>query len=230
MRIALCLSGQPRYLDMGYRDVYRCLLSKYSIDVFIHTWWNENLIGKRFDFAPNLSYGRTGMWESDTINKIQHLYKPVDFMYEQQKLFKIHSDVTWEMQNPVSLYSMTYSINESNNLKKNNEKKENIIYDIVIRCRFDIVINSFNLNLNDIDLEKIYVSGEINPLINDQFAISSSENMDYYADFYNRIEEYYNSGYRDFVNEHFLRHHLSIGKKQIYYCDKNEFYCNIIKM
>ena len=39
MRIALCLSGQARFVEQGYREViYPYILQNNSIDIFIHTW------------------------------------------------------------------------------------------------------------------------------------------------------------------------------------------------
>ena len=35
MKVALCISGQPRYLDEGYAQINKNILQKYSPDVFI---------------------------------------------------------------------------------------------------------------------------------------------------------------------------------------------------
>ena len=45
MKIAICLSGQPRYLEYGYFFIKKFILDKYSVDTFIHTWFDESYIG-----------------------------------------------------------------------------------------------------------------------------------------------------------------------------------------
>lgn len=229
-KIALCLSGQPRYIVDGYKDIKKHLLDKYDVDVFIHTWFDNDMLGKKFDFSPNNTYGRTGILLPNTIEIIGDIYKPLGFEYEGQKHFDMYSDVNYEKQSPISMYSMYYSILKANDLKKKQEQNCGVKYDLVIRCRFDIVFNTFNINLETIDDSFIWVSGEIEPYPNDQFAVSSSENMDYYSNLYNMINDYYIKGYRSFVNERILKHHLiDVGGKKIHYTNNNELLCNIIK-
>ncbi len=229
-KIAICLSGQPRYISDGYLNLNREILSKYDVDFFIHTWFDPNYVGSKFDFSPLNSYNRSGIWEINTIEKINELYQPLKIYYEPQKQFNIYNDVSYEKQSPIALYSMYYSIWKSNELKKEYENKNNFKYDCVIRTRFDIKLDYFNLDLDKIDLNKIYVSGEINPYPNDQLAISNSGNIDYYSELYNKIEYYHNNGYTEFVNEKILKHHLiDVGNKEIHFSEKDELYCNIIK-
>ena len=71
MKIALCLSGQPRYLDEGFYYLYENILKKYSVDVFIHTWWDNEMKNKKMDLPSSLSYGRTYFWKEDTIDDIK---------------------------------------------------------------------------------------------------------------------------------------------------------------
>lgn len=228
-KIALCLSGQPRYLEEGFKQLSKIILN-YDVDVFIHTWWDDSYVNKVFDFSPMNTYNRTGVWEYNTKELIQSLYTPKKIIIEPQKDFNKHVNVNFEKQSPISLYSMYYSILQSNKLKTEYENENNFKYDCVIRSRFDILINTFNLELDSIDLTKIYVSGEINPYPNDQFAFSNSKNMDYYSDLFNNIDYYYNNGFREFVNEKILKYHLTtVGGKEIYFSDNNELYCNIIK-
>ena len=45
MKVALCLSGQPRVVDVGFHKLSQSILQHNSdVDVFIHTWFDpENL-------------------------------------------------------------------------------------------------------------------------------------------------------------------------------------------
>lgn len=202
--------------------------NNYNVDIFVHTWWDESAVGNTFDFPSKLKYGRTGKWEQNSIEKIQSLYKPIKIVHEKQKQFTYHTDVSLEMQSPISLYSMTYSINQSNKLKSDYEVENNFVYDCVIRTRFDILLPVFSLDLQTLNMDKLYISGEIKPLLNDQFGMGNSAIMDYYSSLHDKIDDYYDEGYRDFVNEHFLRHHINKSKIPIYYCDNSEMRCSII--
>ena len=44
MKIALCLSGQPRVVEVGFQKLNETILQHNDVDVFIHTWFDpENL-------------------------------------------------------------------------------------------------------------------------------------------------------------------------------------------
>lgn len=230
-KIALCISGQPRYLEDGYQNIKSELLDKYDIDVFVHTWFDENDIGKEFTISPALKYNRTCKLERDTIKKILTLYKPKLIKHESNKQFNI-LDADYGLCIPNSVHSMLYSIKESNTLKCRYENDNEFLYDVVIRCRFDITIENFNFV--DLDLSKYYVSGEIHRsgqtnVPNDQFCLSSSKNMDLYSNLFDSLEEYKNSGFNLFVGEQLLKHHLlDVNKKEFDFCSDGPF-INIIK-
>lgn len=258
MKIALCISGQPRYLDNGYQHIYKNLLSKHEMDIFIHTWWDDNLIGKRFDFSQH-GRDRIGVWESGTIQKIENFYKPKDILIEKPKIFNIDTfknlneywKTNFSESNSNNSISMWYSILNSNKLKKDYESKNNFRYDLVIRCRFDILFDFFYLDLDSIDSDFIYVQsiGQIRKnkiyknshllpsdllndkilYLNDQFAISNSENMDYYSEVYNNCEFYWNNFESPPIGESALTFHLMYNKMKIKISD-SLYLNNIIKI
>ena len=252
MKIALCISGQPRYIDIGYQQIYKNLLSKYSMDIFIHTWWCDDLIGKRFDFSPHAS-DRIGIWEPGTIEKIKNIYNPKKIIIETPKTFNIDvfKNANFSQASPNNCISMWYSIFNSNKLKSDYEFENNFKYDLVIRCRFDILFDFFYLDLKSIDSEFIYIQsiGEIrknmiyknNDLLpgdllnkeilylNDQFAISNSENMDYYSEMYNKCEFYWDKFEATPMGESGLTFHLMYNKMKIKISD-NYYHNNIIKI
>ena len=232
MKIAVCLSGQPRFLERGYQQIYDNIISKYdNVDFFIHTWWDDDMKKDQFIKANDKNYKlddfgkiRQYSYPIDTLELIMKYYKPKLILNETQIKFETHKNVDYETINPLSLYSMYYSIKVSNNLKKFYENKNNFIYDVVIRCRFDILIEKLDIDFNDIDLSYIHtdIVGLDHP--NDQLAISSSENMDYYSILFDKIDDYYKEGFDRFVGERLLKHHL---KNKLYICDKIKN--NIIK-
>jgi hypothetical protein len=172
MRIALCLSGQPRYLDEGYFFIKNYLLDRYEIDVFVHTWWDESYSGNEFG---NTNISRSCRYDPKTIEKIESYYSPKKFSFEKEKDFSFFSEELFKQQNkefdfytemnygglhPIAPYSFYYSVKMCNQLKSEYEEEHNFSYDLVIRTRFDIVLKSFNINLKDVNSSLIYVAGE----------------------------------------------------------------------
>jgi hypothetical protein len=211
MKIALCLSGQPRYLNEGYAGIYKNILSKYSPDIFVHTWWDNSMKNKKMDLSSSLSYNRTYYWEKNTLDLIESLYSPKVLFHQKQLEFETHSNVNYEFCTPNNVHSMFYSIERSNELKKNYEIKNNFVYDAVIRCRFDTQFNKFDINLLNIDLNYINCDNLSHGFPNDQFAISTSENMNRYSSVYSNLEKYQKSGWTGFIGERLLKYHLDLN-------------------
>lgn len=211
MKIALCFSGQPRYLKEAYSGIYSNLIEKYSPDVFVHTWWDESMSNKKMELSTTLSYNRTYYWEKNTIDIIEKLYSPKKIFYQPQIKFKIYDNVNYELCNPQSVHSMFYSLEESNKLKKKYEEDNNFVYDTVIRCRFDILFNAFDINFYDINLSYINCHVMNNNFPNDQFAISTSKNMDKYSSVYSNLEQYQKFGWTGFIGERLLKYHMDLN-------------------
>jgi hypothetical protein len=226
MKIALCLSGQPRYLDEGYKQIYENILSKYSVDTFIHTWWDSAITNQKMIGSD---HNRTYFWKEDTIQLIKEYYSPIEFLYEPQIEFETYSDVNYELLTPMNVHSMFYSIQESNELKIKYEQENNFVYDAVVRCRFDILFNKFDIKLIDLDLNLIncYMLNDEFP--NDQFAISSSFNMNIYSKIFSNLEKYKQSGWTGFIGERLLKHHLEMNNLNFNKKIQEKINVNIIK-
>lgn len=235
MKIALCLSGQPRYLDIGYQYLYNIFLSKYDVDVFSHIWFDEKLTNKDIDFC--IRYNRSHKWEKNSDKKVLDLYKPKKYIFEPPKQFSTQPflGANFELIKPENVLSMYYSIEQANKLKKEYEEENNFKYDVVIRSRTDIILQNFNLNLLNLE-NKIYYYGldqlmfENIPITNDQFALGSSEHMDTYSSLYSMLE-YYWQNYKppSMVGERILTTHLYHSKVPIHSCKDTELYVNIYK-
>lgn len=233
MRVALCISGQPRYLDDGYKTIKKLFDKFGTLDTFVHTWWDDSYKNKPIEFAPNLTYGRYCVWESDTIEKIQSLYQPKVLYYESTKNFETFSDVTYGKSNPNSIHSGWYSVYKCNELKRKYEIDNNFIYDLVIRCRFDVDL--FEFNLSEIDFDKVYVCGELHRtnrqyLPNDLFAISSSKNIDIYSSIYTKLENFRYKIVGDFVGENLVEMVLKESNIPIKFCDRNELCVDVVRL
>ena len=215
MKIALCLSGQARFIEQGYREViYPYILQDNNIDVFIHTWEiPESQIGTPF-LAGGMHFVGEPVSEG-LINKTLNLYNPQKYKVESQLSFPI---LPWDERHmhgfhSQNAYSMFYSIYQSNKLKTEYEIENNFKYDWVIRSRFDVKLNT-KIEFNNYDKNIMNVpNGCFDPSNGyvDCFAFSNSSNMDIYSDVYNNMDEYLNNPNIKLCGEYILKQHLDIN-------------------
>ena len=138
MKIALCLSGQPRGLAHNIPNLLEGLVNPSGItDIFIHAWFNESMIGTPFQSAQPGQSGQIGAWTADTVKMLQSL-NPKKLLIEKPRDFEEFA----HLQNLPSaiqthLASNTYSVYKANQLKCEYEEENNFKYDLVIRGRVD---------------------------------------------------------------------------------------------
>ena len=238
MKVALLFAGQPRYLDEAYENIHDKILSKYDVDCFVHTWWDDSLSGTRLQFHNKLTYGRTYFYKEDTLETIMSLYKPKAMVHQKQKEFDIYPG-NYAMANPLTTYSQWYSVFKSNQLRNQYSEDSDTTYDLVIRCRFDCNLINFNVELEEyLSTEYLYSKvipdDKIKPLITDQFAISSPKTMDKYCNLYNKLHEYYLGGQGQqkdgWVGERLITHHLNTESVEIKDIDPSNFNVDILKL
>lgn len=185
MKIALCLSGQPRNINAGWVNLNHTILQKNSkVDVFIHTWWDDSFVGKKFEnaWADTLNSGRSkdvvptpkemsSEVEHDTIDIIHELYQPKDICIDSPIVSFPESDYQlrssrsaidvnkeWTENYFYNIDSMWYSVNKCNELKKKFEMEKEFLYDVVIRARFDSFLNKgLDFRYNIVRKNTIYV-------------------------------------------------------------------------
>ena len=167
MKIALCLSGQPRALYHGYEFVHKNLLKDNNVTVFIHTWQSPEAHEAIMKYQAKT-------WQIDPaltndLSKYTNVPPP---------------QPNWKVKDPArATWNQLYGVMMCNSLKSEFE----LLYD------------------------------------NDQFAMSSSANMDKYADAFNHIDEFYNDGTvmisEDMMSQNWKLHGL-VGEKLVY-CNMN---------
>lgn len=203
MRIALCLSGQPRSFRAGYEYYRKNLLDKYDVDVFIHTWQGK-------DAQDVCNYYHPMTFASDT--SLSPLLN--------EKYTNTPDAIKWP---PMFTVSALYSTFRSCLMKIDNEIKTSQ-YDWVIKTRFDFAL-PVEIPFDSLERGKLYMPpcrlkafGDW--LGNDQFAIGDSDIMNKYMSTYLNIERYYNSGIQ-MIGEEMLRANLLENnlKKSIVYID-----------
>ena len=170
--------------------------------------------------------------EKNTQQIIESLYSPKKILIENQKPF-IDKELAFR-EKPVSgdhpdnpypnrwyirpqwFLSMCYSIMESNRLKKEYEIHSGFKYDCVVRHRFDMNFLPPPINFSELDMQHLYAMRHSHNQysFHDTFAFSNSENMDYYSDLFNRVDDYYKAGI-EFCPEIMLGWHIINGDFKI---------------
>jgi len=209
MKIALCISGQPRCFEKGYEYHYKNIIENNDVDVFIHTW------------------------KSASLNELIDLYRPKGSMIEESvkpnlsKYTRVPPpQPNWKVKNPaLSTYAQLYAIKKCNQLKVQEEIKTKIVYDWVIRSRFDFAIN-VPIPFDELDNNKLHIPNcRMTPerdFGNDQFAFSGSRVMNAYAKAFDYIDYHYDKGTQmmceDLMSANW-KYHDMVGE--------NLVYCNI---
>ena len=207
MRIALCISGQPRSYMAGYAYIYKNIIETGNVDVFCHTTWKT---GEEF---PNLN-----------------IYSPKAVLIEEplrpnvSKYTRVPAPSPgWNVKDPATAtYCQLYSIYKANELKRIYEKRNDFKYDWCVRIRYDFAIN-VKIPFSEMDNSKIYIPNcRMRPsrdFGNDQFAFSFSENMDKYSSTLCNLDKYYDQGTVMIGEEMMsanLKHHGLVGENLVY--------------
>jgi hypothetical protein len=208
-KIAICFSGQPRFIDECYPYIKENVIQNKQVDVFAHLWFDEDLITKPY------KYGGDGNWQHqridiNSIEKFKLNYIPVSLKVEPSKKFKNEFlKNTYEpsllrykrgsINNPKepnfverdinNIFSYYYSLNQVCLLKKEYEYTNNFKYDLVIRLRTDAIVKT-QLNYN-IANNTLYYSGNQNQpdgMINDWLNYGTTDVMDSFMSSFSIIE------------------------------------------
>lgn len=213
MRIAVCISGQPRAYKQGYEYLKRNLLSHFDCDIFIHTWHNK--VYRTMDVIK--------------------LYKPVEWLAENPLSKSFYDDKFTNTPNakgwpPHATVSMFYSAFQSLLLKTKHELAHSR-YDWIIKTRFDYAINGvIPFNTLDVKQDAVYIPNcrmvPTHDFGNDQFAFGNSRSMTEYMSTYLYMQQYYDAG-EQMIGENMMSANLKraglVGPKLIYVNMNNPF-------
>lgn len=175
---AFCFSGELRSVDKTIDLIKSNILDSFnSPDVFVHLWDDDPNIHK-------LSY------LTDNLNVVDILIEPRITFEEKDYAFNKKPEV-----NVQGFLRQIYCLKRCNELKTENERKQNQKYDIVCRIRPDIAIeNNTHIEIKEYDLAKVHVPDHDSWYgRNDRFYFGSSYNMDILS---NRID------HLDFYHKH----------------------------
>ncbi len=230
MRAALCLSGQMRTYKKCYGYIKQHIISKIDPDIFVYTEQNRG-ITNRLDVRDKREEERKVARES-----IRSIYEPekividAPFGMERKKSFK-------DVEVPEELIKKEpdhwkgnipnfYGIKKCNDMKREKEKREGFEYDVVIRCRPDLIVESPIPEKVLKETGKLWHNHKNHPVqVSDKIAISSSTNMDYYSSVWNELTEYWKNptGDGDWKNvkvgERLLRIHMEKSNIEVKSCN-----------
>lgn len=188
MKIALCFYGQPRFYDITYHNYFKEVLEQYSPDVYIHTWWGKEMVGSLY---PCAKWAESALTEQDrtvkgeVIDNLLRWYNPKKIQYDTYGTVNIR-------QHKPNYYQF-YTQYAVKNLLAEYEKQTGIEYDLIIRTRFDLLINQYVPYQIDSNL---WVSNScpFTDRYNDLFSFSNSSNYKKLSDIYLNLEEFESKG------------------------------------
>ena len=180
MNIAVCFSGQLRSLDLTYKNISKFLNENFeNYKIFAHIPENKNINQEFTDYFSNSIYAI----EKDPKIKKTKL-KNMQF---KSVRYKFKNSLT---KAKIAHMQQLYGIFKSNQLKTIFEKENNILFDWVLRCKSDIKFYNSHLDLSNMNSQYLYTPNFHNwGGINDRFVMSSSENMDVFANLFNYVLE-----------------------------------------
>ena len=209
MKIALCISGGVRYPHIAVKSIEN-IIPNDDIKIFIHTWKIKNFDGflntvfgyqhKELDKIIETSPNIIDLFDYEKILIENYDTKKSDFELIYNRLppeslisrrwYNKNVD-EYELIYPrkdIGPLSMHYSIFKANELKRQYEIENNMLFDCVIRMRFDSDFEGKTLDVSEMT-DALYIPDGEDWCggINDQFALGSSFSMDIYSNLYNNL-------------------------------------------
>jgi hypothetical protein len=198
MKAAICISGQPRNIEIGSLQIKNNIIDAnldLNIDVFCHCW--NPASDMTWDTSQDHLKNQLGLPNKAAIQIIKDTLNPVKIFWEDQIDFSGYVKYfnSSDTAKQTSVASNFYSIYKVNELKRQYELENNFVYDYVLRLRYDLIFeNKFILSKykNYVDTKivvpKNYQEDQDNISWNiknkgmvDVFALSNSSNMDKYC-------------------------------------------------
>ncbi len=168
-KIAVCMSGRCRGLDKTYNSIRKCLLDQtQGCDLFIYT-------------------------PEDSYSHLAELLSPAAIEIEKDKPVaegNLVNNLNCRLKTGVQPYlQQLYGLKKCNRLRLDYEKKMNIHYDCIIRCRPDLMFVKPVDDLFVLDLSYIHVP-DFHQFdgINDRFAVGATDHMNIYM---NKLDEFH---------------------------------------
>lgn len=185
MKIALCLSGQPRSLEAGAEYIKRNIIEGNDVSIFAHVWGTEK--DRSAIYRAYTTRGKYLFVNNDVV------FPPSNDLMNQK-----YSKIGNEKHPPCNTLSMFHSIFAADYFRGNVERMGNDNFDFVVRCRYDYAVN-VKIPFDQLKKGTLYTPFEPHlhqrGMVTDQFAIASPEIMTRYASTWLFVDEVVNSDY-----------------------------------
>lgn len=136
MKIAICISGQPRNYEQGYKELKKWFLDRYDCDVYFHTWKDTTT---EFVSSHNFTETRYYTFTDQDYQNILDIYQPKDYIFQRP----INFDATNIIGNLGitlnSIYSASLSTQKSIQQALNSKTQ----YDLIVKYRFDLQFTDY---------------------------------------------------------------------------------------
>jgi hypothetical protein len=199
MKIALCFSGQPRFISEVSPFVIDNVIGDCDVDVFAHLWFDEKLQIEPYKYGGENWKDQRIL--STAVDDFKKIYNPKLIKVEPSKRF-LNSNLSDNYLPSLKRYKWgaidnvnepDFSVRDINNitsyycslnqvclLKKEYEYQNNFKYDFVIKMRTDSIVHN-QIDYKTFDQNTLYYSGLQNQpdgMINDWFNFGGSRVMD----------------------------------------------------
>lgn len=199
MKLAICFSGQPRFIKEVSPFIINNVIGDNDVDVFAHLWFDEDLQNKPYKYGGN--DWKEQRIPSTAIDDFNQIYTPKAIKIESSKKFLNSNlsdnylpslrrykwgsidnpnDPNFSVRDVNNITSYYYSLNQVCLLKKEHEYQNDFKYDYVIKIRTDSIIHN-KIDYKTFDKQTVYYSGMQNQpdgMINDWFNFGGSKVMD----------------------------------------------------
>lgn len=219
MKVAILLCGQPRHVLKTSDNIINNIIKVYNADVFLHCWYADDDLY----MTKGTSHNRGVCNIQKHIDKqLLDIYKPVKYCIEPQKFknFKNYDINYFDMNYSHIIFNSSfnkfnnsltkeqvklnyikwthisnlYSIFKCNMLKEEYSIENNILYDCVIKLRFDQNI-PHKIFLEKCDMNKLWALGYSSPdgHITDRINWGSNEIMNIYSSLFLHLKYFNNT-------------------------------------
>lgn len=196
MKIAVCFSGQPRFVPECSKSIIENVFQDYYVDVFAHLWFDEKLLKNLISMVEMVD-GKNREFHNKQLKILKKYTLQLNLLLKEVVIFMtliwkmtlnyLKIDTGWffdrgpnymerQIKNTLSNF---YSMSEVNRLKLIYEYRNNFKYDWVFKIRTDVNVHQ------KIDLSKYNRSSftctslmQQPPHINDWFCFGGSDIMD----------------------------------------------------
>lgn len=202
MRVALCIHGQARGLNLSIFEYLKKNNPDVIIDTFTHTWWDGT-----GNYPPAGAINAKYLIKAP-INFIEAVYKyfsPKRCLLEAPFKFEMNPNFNhFESSDLSHVMPMMYSIQSA--FKSSNYDDDN--YDWYVKYRFDLVAFSRDLNLNNLDKNVLYVANiHPNGCPDVSIMIIPKKYIDIFRSFFTNLKNYGHRGIEEWVFYEIIRFH-----------------------